>query len=964
MSQETKIIDIRRSYIPKDPNAFEATYHDTQAEDSPEPRIPVVPYDGYNFMPTPQGYASFFGINSALEIDTLVASGGTGNVDDLFMIQTNTFQNILVAFCDDGIWTKSAAATGVWAHTIELDPPDDPETTHLLWSKCVIENTVYAYRQGEANVYQAGPANNFLFEGFVPSFLNMAGQLGIFKAGGRLGFWDSENSTAWAALGDPTDVVPDLETLAGNTIFQDIVGRIVNVLQHGTGFIIYCTKSIVLVRRNLNSPMIWAGTAIFNSNGISYREEVCFAEPDTRHFAFTTQGLIEINEGKPEFVIPEVSTYLKEKRQPVYVKVLNGRYLFFPILDPEYFTGIIHITSEEFPAISQTWPGASYSKDNVGESVCKAYQAIDGQSREIAIYEANPTITRCGQATANGVVRKYQDNLSTTVPLATLVDYKNNGIDPAFDTNGLVTGIDGNDLYLLPNVLLQLSAGYAEEIHEEDNTNDFYKKQEAIWVYEDRFAKDWINAIRSKLPRTVVTTTEGVPNGAPSEPMHLEQFHSFGPYALPTFESESNRVYGKADKSQWLQRSLTQLLTVRIPEFRSSEAIPGQTDAGWANDGVWGGNATTFGGNVPASYASYAALPPTAAHIAALIPDNLDPPRVTTYSGVSQNIDLVTGVAQYVISWVQDVGGGIGPGSATCTFTSNEAGGALTATLLKRIQQFGKPQLVYTPINPCTIKEIGFTEIIGHGHFDANCNYIADDTTPEAPDHVDACIAEPNPPKRKNPIFLDLITDWQDLVCGQTEVEIDSEIFQYPDITVTIPGGTILLQEGSIEPIYPTYLGAFVYDLHYKKWGKMKQEYKQLLDYFPVNNIAGDSPIPYDTFLPKCAALLQSGAIALFDVNPSDSRIVFGKIGMFRKGFTDIQEVRIQNRTPLTGTITVEGSLDGKTVESFITQTREYTDAVQVTTGFGLSARWFNVIVEGNYDLVAAETRITRKGKR
>src|SRR3974377_851766 len=102
MAQEPHIIDLRRSYLPIDPKAFPTTELATTGEDAPESRIPVIPYNGYNFMPTPRGYASFFGINSYLNIESLITSGGTGNVDDLFMLQTDGYENVLVALCDDG----------------------------------------------------------------------------------------------------------------------------------------------------------------------------------------------------------------------------------------------------------------------------------------------------------------------------------------------------------------------------------------------------------------------------------------------------------------------------------------------------------------------------------------------------------------------------------------------------------------------------------------------------------------------------------------------------------------------------------------------------------------------------------------------------------------------------------------------------------------------------------------------
>jgi len=816
---------------------------------------------------------------------------------------------------------------------------------HSLWSKCVLENIVYVYRQGNASVYKAGPLNSFVFTAFVPTSLNMAGQLGIFKAGGRLGFWDSENSTAWSELGNPENATADPKTLAGATIFQDIVGRIVIVLQHGNGFIIYCTKSIVLVVRNVSSPLIWAGQSIFNSNGISYREEACFAEPDTKHYAFTTQGIVAIENGKAEFVIPEVGTYLKEKRQPVYTKMLNGRYLFFPILDPSYFTGIVHLTSEEFAAISQTWPGASYSYQNPGESVCKTYNAIDGQSREIAMFNANAW-TQCGQAVANGVVRKYRDNLSTTISVANLATFQASGIDTAFNTNGNITGIAAPDIYVLPNILLQIPGTFDDIIYQEDNTNNFYKKQEMLWTWENKFSESWIASIKDNLPQVRQATVYSVVN--------TTQIHTYGPYVLPSFESETNRYYGKATKSQWLQRSLTTKMTIQVIERNETQVNPfdGAAAATWTN--------TTPGGE-PAATSYNGAVTNNNAYV-----DNAVTQTLIAFPTYFVFSDITTHSASDFMRVVQ-IYAPVGGLQFTITGMYVASG---TPPALGFTPSYGRTQIVslsninYESVAPCVYKQLGFTDIIGHGKFNANCEFTLTDSTPEAADYTDICVATPNPPKRKNPTFIDFITNWVDMLCVQRSTTINSVTFTYPDITITIPGGTIFLQEGSIEPVYPIFLGAFVYDTQYKKWGKMKQSYKQLLDYFPINNIAGDLPIPYDTFLPKAAAILESGSIALFDQFPTDSRIIFGKVGMSRKGFTDCQEVRIQNRSPLSGSITVEGSLDGKNVESSITQTQSFAVATQVTANFGLSARWYNIIIEGNYDITAMEMRSTKKGKR
>src|SRR5437764_1133039 len=101
MTQLAKIIDITKTFVPVDPNAFPETLLGTAREDTPTQAAPVVAYEGYNFMPTAYGYRSYFGINQKVNIDAL-----TSRVDHVFIIQTLTFENILVALCEDGIWTK------------------------------------------------------------------------------------------------------------------------------------------------------------------------------------------------------------------------------------------------------------------------------------------------------------------------------------------------------------------------------------------------------------------------------------------------------------------------------------------------------------------------------------------------------------------------------------------------------------------------------------------------------------------------------------------------------------------------------------------------------------------------------------------------------------------------------------------------------------------------------------------
>jgi len=114
----------------------------------------------------------------------------------------------------------------------------------------------------------------------------------------------------------------------------------------------------------------------------------------------------------------------------------------------------------------------------------------------------------------------------------------------------------------------------------------------------------------------------------------------------------------------------------------------------------------------------------------------------------------------------------------------------------------------------------------------------------------------------------------------------------------------------------------------------------------------------------KSGVLRNDGLIYLFDDRPTDSYMKYGKIGFYRLGFTDMHEVKINFRNPCTGSIAVESSLDGKTVEATLSQVEAITDALSHTLNCSNSGRWHNITVRGNFDITHLEYRATVAGRR
>lgn len=938
MAQETKIIDLRRSYVPIPPESMPITLHGTANEDTPETRIPVIPYAGYNFMPTPQGYCSFFGINSKLDFSTLFS--GVEGVDDFFMIQTNTFQNIIVALCDTGIFTaKNRSGSISWVQEITLAEPAE----HREWSRCVIDNIIYVYRQAETSLWVASPGNNYVFTEVVPTGINMAGQLGIFKAGGRLGFWDSENSTGWGGLRVPT-AFGDADELSGFTIFQDIVGRIVLCLQHGDGFLIYATKSIVYVRRDPASPLLFSGRSTFNNNGISYRQEACYSDPDSTHFVFTTQGVAQITNGVAELIIPEIATFLKEKRQPIYLQMLNGRYLYFKFLDPYYAQNRVGFRNQNVPGTAYTFARAVQKIDEWAAAVAAINlngSTIPGYAGYVSIASRpeNILLTIEKNATSTYLNRTYgytafsqsgpsetpvwKNNLSRSITSAHIVAWKNYDPQRPFGSpkyfenlintdQGYDASVTATPLIIVPTGLaecsntagLQIEYISASNAHFTDaitrlnaieeagyNDSDFYMKQETIFSSEESFFNDWLNVALRKFDFSNTGTRVGialseVPEGTTFEdgvtPWILDRsVHSY----------TTTRYYGANQKAAWLQQSLCRI-------FRIKYTI--------------------------------------------------------------QRIGVIDGSDSQVIQLVVN----------------------------KRAE--------YRYIDNCLFKMLGFTKIAAHGHFNPAGDLVIDDTDAEDPAHRDVCesgderlrkknqyhfgvydidniIAGTDPETQPYSIAYPITPPWETgALYGYTipDLTIDGE--EYPpeffNITapsdIVFPDSTVFLQDGSPAPLYPLFLGAFIFDVQYKKWGKTTIDFFHLLDLYPINNVAGEGYIPYNTFLPRVACLRDDGLVYIFDKYPEESEFVLGKYGEYRKGLTTLHEIEVQFRESATGSFSYEGSIDNKNVNSLFSKTFIYTNQDEFIAYTAIDAKWFNFVIRGYYDLTYLAIASSRASRR
>src|SRR5574337_207238 len=1037
MTQRAKIIDITRSFVPLNPQTYPETLHATGQEDYPETRIPVVGYKGYNFLPTAAGYKSYFGTNSALDIEAL-----TSRIDSIFLIQTPEFENVIIALCEDGIWRKGADDTGSWEQAIELDIP--PVGTHKNWSYCIINRDVYCYRVGEPQYYRlsseaipydvdsfaadvasltlgsaattegldagdysykvasknvdgaisapsaqvditigaeslitlswtssvtnygariyrihsgiiqyldvtttsgstaqyatdSGGAlwttldsfpdtswevfkyDPFEVAAYTPSFLNMEGQIGIFAAGIRLGFWDSENSISWSSIDDFTDFTPSVETLAGSAIFSSITGRIVTILSSEDSFVVYSTRSIVQINKRIDTTFQWDPNVLWTDSGIAYPEQACYSSPNNIQFAWTNTAVIKIANNKAEVIIPEIYDYLKEMELPVYLQVIQGRYLFFQVIDENYINGQVGFKVDTVPRTLFDFENVA-APDVVddayvlsGDNACYSYQAMqaDHLNQGIAIINGGGGPGDYPDGPPKIWLRSYYTAYFSRPGITEA---------PTFGPTPCPTvGPDGVEYNMCPvnnaGTLDSISQDATHKWIVEEVPGDpltrididtFIAWQLALWAAEDKARNAFIQAVlnRSATAYGVPTVNSGTINyheGQVDSSVYCSDypitrnFCTLGDYIM----GASAPVWGMNACSFWLTRYITKVMHVQRVKADTTYCLVEWQQAGWndpivgayylsspqavcqlrIDQGAFGGpSLATVGPVLPHSYAGYvspyhflvqAHIIASGANVDCVTPFFVNPytkttkAQMTAYNIGKMKPDGIYGVDTAFLQlkgwWYTDKHGAIRTIAAgpTCV----------------------RPDMSTPPPKSNSGSSTGAPGMLTGGVPIGDNGSICG--TPYDPMTIENLLGEP--------------LNWEE----------DS---------IKLPASGFLLQDGSIGPVYPDFAGAYVYDLHMKKWGKMKSVYKKLIDYAPINATI-EGIIPFSVFGIKGGLVKSDGFIYIFDQYPTESYLTYGKIGYSRLGFTNIEEIRTNFADLFSGNLTIEGSLDGKNLE-------------------------------------------------
>jgi hypothetical protein len=960
---KTQIVDVSRSAIITDPEAFYENLMATGAEDSPEKMMPIIAYEGYNFLPTVYGYRSYFDATSHVTIQAL-----PGKCDKIINFQFADYSNLLIAFTEDGIYTNPGKVSGA-AWVLQVAKTRPPSGQYKEWTYTVIENVLYMYLQGDSLVYKLNTTGSYTPISFTPSFLNMTGQMGIFRANGRLGFWDSANSISWSSVFDHTDFTPSIETLAGNVIFNDVLGRIVSIKSSGSGFVIYSTKNIVGAAYSTGGSILFDAHTIAEAAGIWSSKQVCTGVMDTEHYAYTNTGIKHItNAEKVETVFTPIYDFLREARDPVYLDYLQGRYLFINVINPAYIDGYVTFTVQNVGAlvVRLLYNGGEYTptpptdiqgvpfqdalRDKLDAGFTEGQYAQWGASGSKLIPSRSPSPMdpyQIDDPFTPADDYPYAGNTAVLYDTTELINARDNSVwtNKVSVNNAVPFALDlgWHDIPLGTGLTdSELTRMKARQIHE---WNEYYS-----------LVNDTITAIGSLPVNSIVNYDATIysPGTAPTYPTVDSGWVDIGVLPNPSSGvlTETFTGVGTYSPSYELKTAYSTEFPIQRKTRTEHNGVHLAKVGVMYQTGQYGVALSGYAGTAWA-----AALPTYAAY---------SPAYTTSIPTIKSTDDATTRLATWnaIIAAL----GTLLP--LRTTFTYNSQTKPADSTVIDA-NWFDNSNLTGT-----YQVTVSATNNWGFGTETLSTTYYVVLETAETRSQLDrkwlqAGLARAgsafNSILAANQEILDWATytttsppagfNWNTNSQSLTAT-IDFAFpppLELPSLAgITFPGAGFLLQDAIPAAIFPDFAGSLVYDTFLQKWGKMKASFRALMDYSPVNS-ANNGSISYSNFGLDAGTLHSGGYVYLFTSKCTDSKLRYGKFGFSRQGFSVVEQIDIHFRKPFTGDIQLDVSLDGRSVHQNLTQTASFVGMGSVSINPESSGKWFVIMIKGEFDIRSIE---------
>lgn len=1086
MSANSFLIDTAQSMIIIDPNEFPLGLNKTTREDYPTQSAGAMLYEGKNILATPFGYRSYFEQSTRFNVGVLTDK----KIQKIIAYQTTKLEQLLLALCEDGIYVANATegSSFPWLRIVDLSA-GEVANVRRLWTVAVVANKLLMYQQGQPKIWAMVDEATFLesatpspisgatrapvwpYPGtglisYVPTFLNMAGQVGLFRADNRLGMWDSDGAVAWSSATYIEDFTPSAKTFAGITKFADVQGSIVNILGQGDGYVIYATKSIVRGVPLPSSPEKWRGQAITSDIGISFDTQVVASQPDDIHFCLTSAGMLMIKDGDSQYIITEVTDFLAKHNPLLSLSMIEGRYLF------------IHW--------SETFPSSIYSVEGkvVEDSTSNGFVLLPPVYPEIGSEDWWESNVNGSNGTTQGSLDTFEPIAGVTsptteplVPCYNLKVFESTWADTAFSPNPtgselldskITTGVTYllEDFFTMPVVTVN-------SITEDTIAPGDFAGQDLIdkiklgfdsWQKQLDYQAAWEAANGSSMAVDMFVSYPATPPGwdgtpivVPWEEITLDQ--NTHPYLVDpaNIKIEANecraRLFVDPDSKavmqakfsgteeylgQWYvqfgdQHTHTLPVTGISPSLPTSYtesnwyvAVPADNDIilAWKDAmlaefgmGTYNPTAgTNYNGSLKANiyYVAYclfyhedrcigggafADLAAIKALYASRASDN-NPYWVNTWknyvltAAVVQWLDSISLGIPYAGYFPDGPVSGLGSGAYYGPFTApgfadtyfksvewaNAAYSGITQTSIpvqvayqnaSLIGSFGTPEphiqgyrlkgTITTTFEVQNNFPSDYTiidmELSGWGYTPKGMSIFrkthkrvlgttcpmptsAYSTTIPDTDNLDPSVPEVLRPTTPNPPY-----QWD-----------------YPT-SLPFDPAYALYKKGSLAPYYPKYKGAVIYDTLLQKFGRYDAEHYVVYPLMPVNR-ADEAVAPVkDTGM--FAGCVDSAKYAtIFKPNTRQAFATWGKLGYYRLGMTRLSELRAYFAEPAYGQLIVEGSLNGSTIEPSLSVAVDLAGQYNAILPFTSVAKWFNIRIEGQFNLTTLQINAEGRSRR
>lgn len=186
--------------------------------------------------------------------------------------------------------------------------------------------------------------------------------------------------------------------------------------------------------------------------------------------------------------------------------------------------------------------------------------------------------------------------------------------------------------------------------------------------------------------------------------------------------------------------------------------------------------------------------------------------------------------------------------------------------------------------------------------------------------------------------------------------------WNYP---ASLPFGpnSVLYSKGSLASYYPLYKGAIVYDSLLEKFGSYDTPHYGIFPTMPINR-ADLTVVPLPDTGMFAGAVNAAKEARLFTVDSPEARATWGKIGYYRLGMTTMYEARAYFKEKAYGSLIVEVSMDGVAVDPTLSLAVNFNGESSAFLPFTAVGKWFNIRLEGRFNLTTLQVNSEASGRR